>query len=109
LRKAAEDFHTTPDLFPEFMLAQGLSGNQVEAKKSVAKWAELGKRKYVSPYSMALGYIGVGDDDQALDWLERAYQEKNSSLVFLTARPTFDRLRSDRRFTDLLKRIGLTP
>jgi TolB-like protein/DNA-binding winged helix-turn-helix (wHTH) protein/Tfp pilus assembly protein PilF len=108
LRKAAEEFHTTPDLFPEFVLAQGLSGDRVDAQKSVAKWSELGKRQYVSPYSMALGYIGLGEHDQALDWLEKAYQEKNSSLVFLTARPTFDRLHSDRRFTDLLKRIGLT-
>jgi TolB-like protein/DNA-binding winged helix-turn-helix (wHTH) protein/Tfp pilus assembly protein PilF len=109
LRKAAEDFHTTPDLFPEFVLAQGLSGNQVEAQKSVANWVELGKRRYVSPYSMALGYIGLGDPDDALYWLEKAYQEKNSSLVFLTARPTFDRLRSDRRFSNLLERIGLKP
>jgi hypothetical protein len=63
----------------------------------------------VSPYSMALGYIGLGDPDDALYWLEKAYQEKNSSLVFLTARPTFDRLRSDRRFSNLLERIGLKP
>ena len=55
---------------------------------------------------IALIYVGLGNNDQAMAWLERAYEERfNPSIL---ARPSFDPLRSDQRFQDLMHRIGLS-
>jgi hypothetical protein len=51
----------------------------------------------------------LGDTNQALTWLERAYQERSDYLVYLKVEPMADSLRSDPRFQDLLHRIGLPP
>lgn len=61
----------------------------------------------VFPYRMASLYARVGDADQAIAWLERAYAEHNSRLVFLRVDPAFDRVHNDVRFQNLLQRIGL--
>jgi hypothetical protein len=54
---------------------------------------------------IALIYVGLGNNYQAMNWLERAYEERfNPSIL---ARPSFDPLRSDKRFQDLINRIGL--
>jgi hypothetical protein len=55
--------------------------------------------------SVALIYVGLGDNDQAMAWLEKAYQARFNPSILL--RPAFDPLRADRRFRDLRARIGL--
>ncbi|NIM48621.1 MAG: hypothetical protein GTN62_02795, partial [Gemmatimonadales bacterium] len=60
-----------------------------------------------SPYHVALVYIGLGDKENAFEWLEKAYVERRSYLVFLKEGPRFDTLRDDPRFTDLLRRMNL--
>ena len=55
--------------------------------------------------SIALIYVGLGDNDRAMIWLNRAYQARFNPSILL--RPAFDPLRSDARFQDLLHRIGL--
>ena len=67
---------------------------------------ELSKSRYVSPYDRATVYAGLGEKDQAIAWLEKAYQERSDGLVFLKVEPKFDGLRSDPRFADLLRRVG---
>lgn len=64
------------------------------------------ERIYLFPYLMARIYIRLGEHDQAIKWLEEAYEERLDHLVLLKADPLFDPLRADRRFTDLLQRIG---
>ena len=56
---------------------------------------------------MAIIYVGLGEKDEAFAWLEKAYEEHNASLPFLKVDPIFDSLRSDSRFTALLKKMGL--
>jgi hypothetical protein len=56
---------------------------------------------------VALVYAGLGDKEQALIWLEKAYADKSESFVELKADARFDRLRSDPRFVNLLRRVGL--
>ena len=59
--------------------------------------------------SFAVVYVGLRELDQAFLWLEKAYDERTNSLAYLKVQATWDPLRSDPRFTDLLRRIGLSP
>ena len=65
------------------------------------------KRGYVSPYDMATLYASLDQKDQAFEWLEQAYQEHNPTLARLKIELEFEGLRSDARYADLLRRIGL--
>lgn len=64
-------------------------------------------RKYVSAYFIANVYLGLGDKDRTLAWLDKAYQDRSGWLVFLEIEPRFDNVRSEPRFTALLHSIGL--
>jgi adenylate cyclase len=86
-----------------------LSGNREEAQKIIAELQELSKSKYVSSFQIAAIYAGLGEKDQAFAWLEKAYEERSDGLVNLNAEQRFDSLRSDPRFKDLARRIGLIP
>jgi len=52
-------------------------------------------------------YVGLGETDQALEWLERAYKVRDPEMVFLNVEPQLDVLRSDASIADLLRRVGL--
>jgi hypothetical protein len=53
-------------------------------------------------------YAGLGDKEQTLAWLERAYQQRVHNMIFLKVEPELDGLRSDPRFVDLMRRVGLS-
>ena len=63
---------------------------------------------YVSPLHVALIYNGLGDHEQTLAWLEKAYASRDEYLVYLKIYPEFENLHSDPGFQDILRRIGLT-
>ena len=63
--------------------------------------------RYVSPYDVARAYASLDDKEQAFAWLEKAYEEHNPDLIELKMEPSFDNIRSDARFTDLLRRVDL--
>jgi serine/threonine-protein kinase len=86
-----------------------VSGRRDEALKMLAELEASGKRRYVSPYFFALIYTGLGDKDQAFAYLDKSFDEHNDYLIYLKVEPLFDPLRSDPRFADLLRRVGLTP
>jgi len=67
------------------------------------------ERRYISPYSIAVIYLGLGDKEQAFAWLNRAYQERDNWLNYLKVEPRLDPLRSDTRFANLLRRVRLSP
>jgi len=89
--------------------AYAVSGKKTEAQQVLAELRELQGRRYVSPYTVAAIYAGLGDKDQAFKWLEKAYDERDIWLMNLKVDPVFNKLRSDRRFPDLLARTGLRP
>ena len=62
---------------------------------------------YIRAYDVAYDYAGLGDRDHCLEWLNRALLQRDGVLIELSIQPRFDLLRSDRRFQDLLRRIGL--
>jgi len=88
-------------------LAYGLAGRKDEANKVLKELLELKRRRYVSPPALANVYIGLGDKDQVFFWLEKAYQERSNYMAWMKVFPLHDPLRSDPRFDDLLRRIGL--
>ncbi len=89
--------------------AYALSGNRKRAQELVAELKQLSKKRYVSGYDMAVIYSGLREPDQAFAWLEKAYQDREGSLVYLKVEPWLDPLRSDARFADLLRRMNLEP
>jgi len=87
--------------------AYAKAGKVEEARGRIEKLQEISRKRYASAYGIALVHMGLGEKDQALRWLEKAYQERSYWLVHLNVDPRFDGLRSDPRFTDLVQRIGL--
>jgi serine/threonine-protein kinase len=87
--------------------AYALAGKTDEALKILSQLKELSKRMYISPYNMAMVYIGLNEKDQAFDWLEKALGERCNELVRLKEDPRSDILHSDPRFKTLMRTIGL--
>jgi TolB-like protein/Tfp pilus assembly protein PilF len=82
-------------------------GKQTEAQKIIDQLNERATREYIDPGLITYVYIGLGDKDQAFAWMEKAYQERSGIIGWLQIEPHFDPLRSDPRFTELLRRMGL--
>ena len=93
--------------FPIAALAAGYarSGNREQARKTLEQLDHF--QTYVAPCYPALAHLALGDNNTALDLLEKAYQERSGCIVPLKVFPDWDPLRSDPRFVDLLKKVGL--
>jgi DNA-binding winged helix-turn-helix (wHTH) protein/TolB-like protein/Tfp pilus assembly protein PilF len=89
--------------------AYAMAGKKDEARKALDELNRLSKQRHVSPFGRAQIYAGLGENDLVFEWLEKAYEDRFWLMGLLKVDPTFDSLRSDPRFTDLVRRIGLTP
>jgi DNA-binding winged helix-turn-helix (wHTH) protein/TolB-like protein/Tfp pilus assembly protein PilF len=89
--------------------AYAASGKTAEAKQVVSDLQQLQGQRYVSPYTVAAIYAGLGDEEQAFKWLEDAVEGRDIWLMNLKVDPVFAKLRSKRQFTDILARIRLRP
>ena len=87
--------------------AQALAGKRSDAEKVLARLQELSKQQYVSPFQSAVVYAGLNDRKLALDWLEKSREERFNWLPFIKVDPVFKNLRSDARFVELSKTLGL--
>ena len=83
------------------------SGKPTEARAVLEELLTLSKKRYVSPYNIALIYNGLGERDEALTWLERGYDQRDVRMMFLKVEPKWNNLRSEPQFQDLMRRIGL--
>ncbi|HEX6732584.1 MAG TPA: winged helix-turn-helix domain-containing protein [Pyrinomonadaceae bacterium] len=88
-------------------MTYGLAGRKNDANKILKELLQLNERRYVTAAAIAVVYIGLGEKDQAFVWLEKAYQERSNFVAWLKVTPIVDSLRSDPRFTDLERRVGL--
>ena len=90
-------------------LAHGyaVAGRENDARAVLAQLTALSKRRYVSPYDIAVVHVGLRDNNEAFEWMERAYEHRSPWLGCLRVAPQVDTLRSDLRFQDLLRRVGL--
>src|SRR5215472_11127098 len=112
--EAIDEFDKTDAAMPGWVVtiagmgnAYGEWGHQAEAKQVLVRLNEMARQKYVTPYGIALVYAGLGDNDQAFAWLNKAVAGRSHWLVWLNRDPRWDRIRSDPRFDDLKKRVGL--
>ncbi len=86
--------------------AWALEGEAVHARNVIEELEQLSTQRHVPANSMAVVYSALGENDQAFDWLEKAYRERDVRLTFLKTDPKWDLLRTDARFAEILKRVG---
>jgi TolB-like protein/DNA-binding winged helix-turn-helix (wHTH) protein/Tfp pilus assembly protein PilF len=87
--------------------AYGLAGRKAEAHHELAACLQRWDQRHTGGVCLALGYLALGDKDRAFQWLEKEFQEHTGTIFMLKAYPYWDRLRSDPRYEDLLRRAGL--
>lgn len=110
---AISEFNTARGLDPEDAntLSQlghtyGILGRKEEAYKTIAQLKDRSILNHVLPSNIAAIYAGIGERDRAFEWLEKGYGERDENLLFLKVEPSWDSLRRDPRFVNLLGRIG---
>jgi len=85
--------------------AYAVAGRQRDAYRILAKLQESPRQRYISAYDIGLVYVGLGQQEKAMNWLERAYREHCRRLQFSRVEPPLDPLRGHARFQELLKRL----
>jgi serine/threonine-protein kinase len=85
----------------------GISGKKEEALRILEKLRILAKQMYIRPTYIAAIYIGLGDNDKAFQWLDKAYRVRCDWLINLQIEHMFDPIRKDPRFVELVKKVGL--
>jgi len=95
-----------PQLLAPLGNAYALHGEREKALATIKELHEMSSRVYVSPYSFAIVYVGLDDRDQTFAWLEKAFKDRSSLLLWLRVEPLFTSLRNDPRFQDLIRRIS---
>jgi Tfp pilus assembly protein PilF len=87
--------------------AYALVGKVGQAREVLRQVEELSRQRYVSPYHLAYVYTGLGEHDTAMEWLERAYEERAGAVYGIKGSFLFTTLRSHPRFRVLLKKMNL--
>jgi tetratricopeptide (TPR) repeat protein len=112
---AIRQFQEALSLSPDSSLSRALlghvyaiSGQRNQALEMLDDLAQLSRQRYVSSYRVATIHSGLGDQDRAFEWMERAIEERDGWLMWLRVDPVLDSLRTDTRFIDLVRRVGLT-
>ena len=107
LQKAAELARNTPLTVAGLARGYALGGHRAEGIKLLGTLIEEARREYVSPYYVASLYAALGNNKEALAWLERAYLQRANGLVFLKVDPEWDGLRFSPEFMDLERKLRL--
>src|SRR5438445_120292 len=93
----------------EMAYAYAKAGKSAEAHALLRKLEARSKRAYVPAYDLAVVHLALGQNEAALQWLQKAYDEHDWAMVVLAVEPRLDPLRSDPRFQELLRKVGLQP
>jgi hypothetical protein len=83
------------------------AGRRSDALRVLADLQKRSRAGYVPAAAFVNAYLGLGENEQAFAWLEQAYNEQSNILQFLKVHPYFDPIRSDARFANLARRVGL--
>ena len=84
-------------------------GRLEDARRVLNQRIEKSRQQYVAADSIAAVYVALGDKEEAFRWLERAFDEHSAPMYDMACHPKFRALRSDPRFADLLRRMGVDP
>ena len=93
----------------DLAVAEALSGNKAAARNILNEWEVRARQGYVPSYLFAQVHVALGEKEQGLAWLEKAYSERDSRLVRLAVDPALDPIRPDPRFQELMRRLRLPP
>jgi len=113
VREAVAEFEKTvrlddtPEPLAQLAYAYARAGELRKARQLLATLLQRGQRDYVSPYNIAIILVGLGEDEQALAWLEKAVDDRSEWVLFLGVDPRLDALRAHPRFQALLDQVGL--
>jgi tetratricopeptide (TPR) repeat protein len=105
--KAVKLSSGSPLMLAALAYTLGAAGRTKEAVQILDELTKLAKFRYVAPYFFAGIHIGLGDNDRAIECLEKSYEERSHWLIYLHLDPGMDGLRDDSRFQELLRRVGL--
>jgi eukaryotic-like serine/threonine-protein kinase len=105
-RQAAAYSNQHPTVLAALAHAYAVSGDRGEAQKALDELTKLSERRYVSAYGVAVVHAGLGEKEQALRWLEKAVEQRDY-MNRLKVDPRLDPLRTDPRFSELLRKVGL--
>jgi tetratricopeptide (TPR) repeat protein len=83
-----------------------VAGHRSEAQQILSELTSLPEQQYVAPDNLARICVGLGETDRAFDWLDQGYRDHSGWMAYLLVDPTFDPLRSDSRFQDLLRKMN---
>jgi serine/threonine-protein kinase len=86
--------------------AYGIAGRNAEAQVILDELGELEAEGLAEPFHVAMVNIGLGNNEQAIDWLEKAFAARNSHMVYIKQGAQFDSLRDNPRFNRLIERMG---
>jgi eukaryotic-like serine/threonine-protein kinase len=107
LQRARTLFGDSPAVTGTLASCYASMGRPTEARALLDEVLEAAARRYVPCHNIAEAYIGLGEKDHALEWLEKAYEERDSQLIWLKLDPIYQSLRSEPRFVALRKKMRL--
>jgi adenylate cyclase len=112
--QAIAEYRETLNVLPNWSVAlagigniYGEEGKKAEAMKMLDTLKLLSAKKYVTSYGIALVYCGIQDKDKTFELLDRAYEERSNWMVWLKSDPRWAYIRSDRRYKELVRKVGL--
>lgn len=108
LKQARSDTGEMPLMDAALGLAYAVSGKMAEAMKLAEGFQASAKKRYIPPTYFGMLFAGLGDQNKAMDWLEKAYEERADGLTWLNVEPMLDAVRNNARFQSLIRKIGLT-
>src|SRR2546429_9683053 len=85
--------------------AYAISGDRPKAEQMLRELEEMAKRQYVNTTAFAMIYLGLGEKEKALDWLDKSYQDQESACWYLTVDPIYDSVRNEPRFQALVQKV----
>jgi tetratricopeptide (TPR) repeat protein len=109
LQKARELSHDRPDILATLGYANGIAARTTEARNILAQLKGMPQENNVSPYYLAVVFMGLGEKEEALAALEATASRRDAGASGLKSCPIFDSLRTDPRFQTILMSIGLKP
>jgi serine/threonine-protein kinase len=103
----ATELDDLPWYIGAFAYGNAVTGDRAKGEQILHDLEELAKRRYVAPGARVTVYLGLGEKEKALEWLEKCYQDQDGACWWMKVDPLYDGLRNEPRFQAILKKVGL--